>query len=308
MSSHRLQFWLTIALVFLASLPPPLAAPASRVVTARNPRAVDGRNQCNPIETARLFDRALLELTGAKTAAEAWKALGLTADDTVAIKVNCNSWTIALNPHPELVGALLGSLQAVIPAERIIVYEAFRRDLVRAGWRPKRTGSGPRFYCADEGDGFDRTEGLTNIICATATKIINLASLKGIDDGKWGASLFLKNHVGSLMPAEMPKCHDDPDFLASISARRSIRRKTILNMCDGLRGTYRRGVPWYWQGIILARDPLAAEAVAIGVINEKRVQEGLPPLPLPDSLLIAEAKYRLGTCREANIERVRIDM
>ena len=282
------------------------AAAPVQVVLARNPRAVNERNVCNALETARLFDRALLELTGAKTQAEAWKALGLTGSDTVAVKVNCNNWTIALNPHRELIDALCRSLQSVIPANRIIIYDNSEAALIKSGFAVNRSASGVRFFGTDHGDGFDAGERLTRIISAIASKVINLASLKCVE-ADMAASLFLKNHIGSLLPEDMAKCHNDPDFLAEVSSRPSIKNKTILNLCDGLRGSYRRGVPWYWGGIIMSKDPVAAEAAALQVINEKRQMEKLPPLAEPEALRIAENKYRLGS-RVRDVVKTKIEM
>ena len=294
-----------LAVLALAAAAQAQAAPKARVVLARNLRAIDGRDVCHPAETARLFDRALEALTGAATAADAWKALGLVPADTVAIKVNCNNWTIALSPKPELVAALCRSLQALVPAERIIVYDDSAEALRESGFAVNRTASGVRFTGTGE-DGFDESERLTRILTRDATKIINLASLKTVDERDFIVSLLLKNHVGSLVPADMSKCHGDPDFLAGVCARPSIRSKTILNMVTGLRGTYRRGVPWYWAGIILGRDPLAVETAAIGVINSRRRNEGLAPLPLPRYLAIAMDKYNLGTCIAERIEEVQL--
>jgi hypothetical protein len=282
-------------------------ATRSRVVTARSPQAIDERNVADAARTAALFDRALQALTGKKTPAAAWAALGLVAGDTVAIKVNCNDWTVALHPRPELLEALCRSLQTVIPAERIVIYEGYGKDLRQAGYKAEGALAGGKFLGADDGGGYDDTEKLTTIVTRTASKLINLASLKCVD-GAMGVSLFLKNHVGSLVPADMPKCHDDADFLAAISARPSIRHKTILNLLDGLRGTYRRGVPWYWGGLILSTDPVAAEATAINVINERRIQDKVARLPLPESLILAERKYHLGTTRKADIEQLKIDL
>jgi hypothetical protein len=106
----------------------------------------------------------------------------------------------------------------------------------------------------------------------------------------------------------MPKCHGDHDFLAGVGARPAIRDKTVLNMVSGLRATYRRGVPWYWAGIVLGRDPLAVETAAIGVINAKRKAEGLAALPLPRYLAVAEQKYKLGTCDMARMETVKVEL
>ena len=283
----------------------PVAA-RSKVVLARNPGAINERNQADSKETARLFDRALLAVTAQKTAAASWKALGLSPKDIVAIKINCNTWTIGLSPHPELVAALCSSLQTIIPANQIIVYDNDSAALKESNFVINRSGNGVR-YTGTEGDGFDATERLTKIVTNTATKIINLASLK-CAEADLVASLLLKNHIGSLIPEDMPKCHNNPDFLAGVCARPSIKNKTILNIVSGLRGTYRRGVPWYWAGIIMGIDPLAVDATAIGVMNEKRALEKVDPLPIPEYLKIAEKKYNLGTTDAAKIEQIKIDL
>jgi len=285
----------------------PAAAGKSRVVLARNAKAINERNQADVRETARLFDRALLATTGQKTAIASWKTLGLGPDDVVAIKINSDNWTIGLRPHPELVTALCLSLQAVIPANHIIVYDNIAENMKEGNFAVNGSGAGVRYTGTDQGDGFDPRERLTKIITASATKIINLASLKCID-GDLLVSLLLKNHIGSLVPEDMKKCHNDPDFLAGVCARPSIRNKTILNIVNGLRGSYQRGVPWYWGGIIMGTDPLAVETAAIGVMNEKRVLEKVAPLPVPEQLKIAEKKYGLGTTDPARIEQIKIDL
>jgi hypothetical protein len=283
------------------------AAAKSRVVLARNAKAINDRNQADAKETARLFDQALLALTGRKTAADSWRSLGLKPDDVVAIKINCNTWTIGLSPHPELVAALCSSLQTVIPANRIIVFDNDSPALIASGFAIKRSNSGVRYSGTDQGDGFDAQERLSKIVTQMATKIINLASLK-CADGELVASLLLKNQIGSLVPEDMAKCHKDADFLAGVCARPNLKSKTILNMVSGLRGTFRRSVPWYWGGIIIGTDPLAVEMSAIGVMNEKRAQEKIDPLPVPEHVKIAEKKYGLGTTDPAKIEQIKIDL
>jgi hypothetical protein len=283
------------------------AAAKSKVVLARDPGVINERNQADVQKTVRLFDRALLAMTGQKTAVDSWKTLGLRPEDVVAVKINSDNWTIGLRPHPELVTALCLSLQTVIPANHIIVYDNITENMKESNFAVNGTGSGVRYTGTDQGDGFDPQERLTKIITATATKIINLASLKCVD-GDLLVSLLLKNHIGSLLPEDMPKCHKDPDFLAGVCARPSIKNKTILNIVNGLRGSYQRGVPWYWGGIILGTDPVAVDAAAIGIINEKRIMEKVPPLPIPEYLKIAEKKYNLGTTDPAAIEQVKLDL
>lgn len=282
------------------------AAPVkSRVILAQNPQAINQRNQCNQEEVTALFNKALLALTGAADPAHAWAALGLVPNDVVAVKVNCNNWTLDLRPHQELVRALCQSLNSVIALNQIIIYERCNSDLVDGGFTINKTGTGVRCFGNDDGGGYHPQERLTRIITDTASKIINMASLKCVER-EFGASLFFKNHIGSLMDKDMSKCHGDPDFLAEVNARPSIKNKTILNLCDGLRGTYRRGVPWYWAGVIMGKDPVTSEYAAIEVMNEKRRNENISPLEIPDHLRIAEKKYQLGTWNPSKIEIVKI--
>jgi hypothetical protein len=299
---------LAIGLAAAALASPAASAEKARVVLARNPRAVSARNAADLGETVRLFDKGLEALTGAGTPAEAWKTLGLLPSDVVAVKLNCNSWTISLNPHPELVEALCRSLQTVVPANAIILYDNDSGAVRRGGFAINRSGQGVRVTGTDQGDGFESGQRLTLLVTQTATKIINLASLKCVDEDDMIASLFLKNHIGSLTPGDMSRCHGDNDFLAGVCARPSLKNKSILNICDGLRGSYRRGVPWYWAGIVLGRDPVAAESACISVMNEKRALEKLRPLPIPEYLKIAESKYRLGTLDPLKIELVKIEI
>ena len=286
-------------------------APKSKVVTVRSPNAVNSRNQCQPLEVKAMLDQGLLALTGKTSIREAWTALGLTPADVVGIKVNCNSWTIKLSPHPELVAALTESLGSIVPLNNIIFYDMTKSDLKDGGFTRNTSSVGPRFLANDADAGYDEQERLTRIVTSMCTKLINFASLKTVDttygNRTLAVSLFFKNHVGSLIADDAPKSHGDFDFMAAVLAKPSIRKKTILNLCDGLRGTYKRGVPWYWAGIVLGVDTVASEYAAFQVINEKRIQEKEKPFEMPSYLLIAEKKYGLGTCDPANINWIRLE-
>jgi hypothetical protein len=195
----------------------------------------------------------------------------------------------------------------VIPLNNIIIYERTSGDLEEGGFKRNTSNTGVRYFGADEGGGFDPKQHLTRIITDTCTKIVNLASLKCVESDMV-ASIFFKNHIGSLVQEDMPKCHSDQDFIAEVSSRPAIKNKTILNLCDGLRGTYERGVPWYWKGIVLSKDAVAGEAAAIGVMNEKRKLEGEDPLDLPESLRIADKKYKLGNSDQKRIDVVQLNL
>ena len=283
----------------------------SKVVTVRSPRAINNRNQCDPAEVKAMLEQGLRVLTGTTSARESWIALGLTPGDVVGVKINCNNWTIKLSPHPDLIAALAESLGSVVSSNHIIFYDMTKSDLEDAGFRLNASANGVRFLANDVAGGYDGQERLTRIVTSTCTKLINLASLKTVDatfkNQTLALSLFFKNHVGSLIAADASKSHSDFDFVAGLLARPSIRKKTILNLCDGLRGTYKRGVPWYWAGIVLGVDPVASEYVTAQVINEKRIQEREKPFETPPYLVVAEKKYGLGTCNMVNIDWVRLE-
>ncbi len=278
----------------------------SKVVTVSSARVINSRNQVDGAEAKAMLAAGLEALTGKKEAKEAWAALGLKPADVVGIKINCNNWTITLSPPAELLRALTDSLGLVVPANNIIVYESSIADLESSGFKRNSSTTGVRFIGCNEGAGFDDQELLSRIATSTCTKLINFASLKCVEQGM-GASLFFKNHIGSLVEKDMPKCHGNMDFLASTLAKPSLKNKTILNICNGLRGTYKQGVPWYWGGLILGQDPVAAEWVGYQVINEKRQEEKTAALPVPEYLKIAESKYGLGTCTPGHVDWFKIE-
>ena len=310
---HTFSFW-PAGRLFLAgaialaicALAQGQAQPKSKVVTVRSPKVINARNQVDLTEAKAMLAAGLEALTGKRGAKDAWAALGLKPADVVGIKINCNNWTITLSPPAELLQALTDSLAAVVPANNIIVYEASIADLESSGFKRNSSTTGVRFIGCNEGAGFDDKERLSRIASSICTKLINFASLKCVEQGQ-GASLFFKNHIGSLVEKDMPKCHGNMDFLASTLAKPSLKRKTILNICNGLRGTYKQGVPWYWGGIILGQDPVAAEWVGYQIINEKREQEKTAALPVLEYLKIAESKYGLGTCTPGHIDWVKIE-
>ena len=127
-------------------------------------------------------------------------------------------------------------------------------------------------------------------------------------EGEFAGTLFLKNHIGSLQPSHMSRCHGNTIFCTQVNARSSIREKTVLAVCDGLRGTYKKSEPWYWAGIIMGRDPVAAEYTALKIINEKRKAENVSEMKIPSYVKSAETKYSLGTCDPAKIDITEIVM
>jgi uncharacterized protein (DUF362 family) len=274
----------------------------SRVISVRNERAVSNRNVCDEKEVGIMLDNALRALTGKKKPRQVWTALGLKPNDVVAIKLNCNGAAFPLYTHPELVNVLCASLSSIVPSNNIILYERYGKELDRAGFKINKGSTGVRCMGLDDGMGFSTEEGLTKIITNLCTKLINVCSLKVHDETEFMTTLFLKNHIGSLIPDNMSKCHGNIHVLAEIHNKSSIKNKTVLNLCDGLRATYRPGTPWFWSGILASRDPVAAEYTALQIINNKRKEEGAAQFAIPSYVLAAEKEFNLGTCDPERIE------
>jgi uncharacterized protein (DUF362 family) len=278
----------------------------TKVAVVRNPKAISERNVCDRKQSALMLEKALLTLTGKMNTKEAWAALGVTKTDVVGIKPNCNGAQFPLYGHSELVYALCDSLTGIVAPNNIIIYERYTSELSRAGFRVNQTGAGIRCFGTEKGGGFNEREGLTRVITDTCTKLINLPSMKVFSG--FGGSLFLKNHIGSLQPGEMSRCHGNAEFCSQVCAQPSIKNKTVLALCDGLRGTYGDSEPWYWGGIIMSCDQVAAEFTALQIINEKRRTENIKPLEVPAFVRLAETRYNLGTCNPANMEISKIEL
>jgi len=272
-----------------------------KVAVVQNEKAISSRNVCDRAQADLMIKQALFSITGKDNVKDAWISLGLKVNDMVGIKVNCNTWTFSLFNHPELVYALANTMEKVIPANNIIIYERSSSELRRAGFVINKGNSGVRCFGSDEGGGFDPVQNLTEIITKTCTRLINCPTLKCVD-GEFAVSLFLKNHIGSLPRGDMPRCHGNTEYCTRVNARPAIRKKTILAMCDGLRGTFSRGKPWYYGGIIMSKDPIAAEYVSQGEINEKRKGMNIKKLTLPSYISKAETSFKLGTCNPSKID------
>ncbi len=261
----------------------------SKVAVIKNVNAISDINVCNQTEARCMIDRGLAEITGKNTAKEVWSVLGVTASDVVGIKVNCNNARFALHAHPELVYALCDSLSEVVSPNNIIIYERYSRELTRAGFTLNDTRKGIRCKGAEH-NGFHNNHRPSIIITDTCTKLINFPSLKTFE-GDFAGTHFLKNHIGSLSPSHKPGCHGNAEMCTAVTARETIRRKTILGASDGLRGTYTANKQWYLREIILSSD----EFTALSIINEKRRDEKAPDIEIPRYVRLAESKYNLGT-------------
>ena len=286
------------------SSPPP---PRSKLAIVKNASAVDDRDFVHRGECRRMVQAALELLTGKNQEAEAWTALGLLPDDVVAIKLNCNRHYFPLTSHSELTYAVCESLQSVIPANQVVIYERYTRELADAGYVENTSSAGVRCMATEQAGGFERESKISRLLTDHATKIVHIPTLKYIG-GTFQASLFLKGHIGSIRPQDMPSCHDDPLVCTELLAHPHIRAKNLLNICDALRGTFDTRKPWFYRGIVAAVDPVAAEVGSLSILQEKRELEGLSTVSIGRHVTEADRAYHLGTADLQDINILRREL
>jgi uncharacterized protein (DUF362 family) len=145
--------------------------------------------------------------------------------------------------------------------------------------------------------------------------VINLPVLK--DHGIAGVTLALKSMFGAIHNPNKYHSNAGDPYVADVNMLTPIRSKLRLHICDGLNAQYEGGpsfMPqWMWpfNGLLVARDPVALDYVGWKIIEKKRAEAGMKPLSElkrePTYIATAaDAAHGLGTCDPARIERVEI--
>lgn len=106
----------------------------SRVAYLENPNLLNNYDP-QPDAVKAAIPKLLATLTGKDKAADAWKDLGISEDDTVAVKIAALGDT-RTSTSKELVNAVTASLaDAGVKPENIIVWDRLERDLTRSGFQ-----------------------------------------------------------------------------------------------------------------------------------------------------------------------------
>jgi len=269
-----------------AAAAPRVEIPPNRVVIARNPAAVSG----GKIEAAAvdaLLDKALAQFGPSGDGGAVLKAL-FRPSDVVAVKVSCLPGP-PLSSHPELVVALAKRLREAIgiDASNIIVYDKTFAELEVVGFKAeadsyRALGNDQAGYDEEPTVSGEAGSCYSRVISETATAILNVPLLK--DHDLAGLSGALKNHFGSIHnPNKMHTNHCCP-YVADVNCAPHIRDKQRLIVYDALLVCYDGG-PSYkpdttvaYGAIMVATDPVAADAVGFDLIEKLRAQHGLPPI------------------------------
>lgn len=264
---------------------------------------------------AAMVERGMRELAGSTDAVEAWRRF-FAPGDVVGIKINPVGAPHAISNFATVRAIIAGLRSAGVKPQDIVVFDRYRRQLVRAGY-PEQLPDGVRWDASVEDydsvqldiQGYDphvfvamdlvalgrhdprddrtRRSHLSLLASRQLDKIINVPVLK--DHGSAGVTLALKNLSHGLVN-NVARSHSNHatnacnTFIPAIVALPQIRQKVVLHVLDGLLAVYQGGpsaaeqFTWAYRSLFFATDPVALDRVGWEIIDAKRKQVGLPPV------------------------------
>lgn len=285
----------------------------SLVVRARREGIVSPDGTPNSAKLDDALGGAVARSASTASAAAAFAQL-FRPDDVVGIKLN----TLAgkgLSPRPELVSRLVRWLEdAGVAGRRILVWDRSDREMTRAGFALSRDPGRVRYLGVNDAWEWKPREWgpgascFARILTEEVTALINVGVLK--DHDLAGVSAGMKNWYGAI---HNPNKHHDNGchpFVAHLAAFPLIRDRLKLTVIDGLTAQCHGGPArsakwsWPWGGVLVSRDPVALDAVAWRLIEERRKEVGLPTLAQEGrepKWIATAAGLGLGTAEPAGI-------
>ena len=200
--------------------------------------------------------------------------------------------------------------------DRITLYDNKRDDYETLGMKSVPGFAKVSCLAAAEDGGFGPevtvgpvTTRLATVLTDKTDVLINLSRLK--HHATAGMTAALKNHLGSIPRSGARAFHSCMDRLADLNALEPIRGRTRFALVDALVGIYDKGpsfqpgFTWDAGSLIGSTDPIAADTVALQVLNDHRRSLGrrYATLTPPVTYLARARELGLGA---ADIEAVEI--
>lgn len=251
-------------------------AEKSRVVLIRDKDVLDEAGKANPEVVQKMLDDAMAVLFDEKDAASAWKRI-VGPGDTVGIKSNV--W----GPIP--------TGQAV--------EQALKRRVMDCGVPEDRIGIDDRGV-------------LRNPVFKNATVLINARPAR---THHWsGIGGCIKNMIMFVPhPAEYhgDSCADLAAVWNVPEVKGKVRLNVLLMLTPLFHGIgphhFSKDYVWPYKGIIVSRDPVAADATGTRILQAKRrlhFGEERPLQPPAHHILYAETRHNLGVADPSKIELI----
>jgi hypothetical protein len=249
-----------------------------KVVLVRDPNALDPSGMPNAQVIQRMLDEAVVALFGDQDPVKARRKI-VRPSDTVGIKTN---------------------IWKYIPTTAQ-VEQAIKHGVLSAGVLEDRISIDDRGV-------------LTNPIFQNATALINARPAR---THYWaGMGSCIKNYI-MFVPKPSDYHGDTCADLAAIWNLPVVKGKTRLNILVMLTplfhgigpNNYSKEYTWPYQGLIVSRDPVAADATGLRVLMAKRREHfgQDQPLPMtPHHIVLADTRHHLGTSSEDRIEVIKL--
>ena len=253
-------------------------AEKSRVILIRDKNVLDGVGNIRAEILENMMDRAVAGLMDAPEPATAWRRL-FNPSDTVGVKSNV--WHHLPTP---------GVLEALI-----------RAKLVEAGVLEKNISVDDRGV-------------LRNPVFRNCTALINVRPMRTHD---WsGLGTLLKNYI-TFTPRPADYHGNACEHLGALWQFPQVKGKTRLNILVMLTPqfhgvgphSFSRDYVWNYSGLILSKDPVAADATGARIIQAGRdafFKSPRPISPPPHHISVADSRYGLGHGRPEQIELIRL--
>ena len=278
---------------------------------------IDGKFQRPAIHS--MMNRGMMDLTGAPSPEDAWRTF-FEPGDVVGIKLNPVGRPDVIS-SPETVNEIIDGLKmAGVPLKNMVAYDRYKSEFLDAGfdkWLPEGVrytwGTDKTHPLQLDMDMYDENEYvemplvqpdadpknphhrrsyLAKFITRDVNKLVNLCLVKHHQSA--GVTISLKNLSHGLVN-NVARSHSTASlntcgtFIPNIVDHPIIRKKAVLNICDGIRAAYHGGpgrtvthYKWDHKTMYFSTDPVALDKTGLKVIDAQRKLVG--------RLSIADAK------------------
>jgi uncharacterized protein (DUF362 family) len=310
----------------------PAESPAekSRVILVRHSGVVDADGRVQGPLLQEILDKAIIEFSGRSAVADAWRQF-VSPEDVVGFKINTlgltevrgTDYTHHFSAMIEAVAS--GLRRAGVKDKNMVVWDRSEEEMMEAGLTIQKDPGAMRVIAnkagrRDPGDYAPRaypvgglSSRVSRILADVCTTLINIPVPKTHGNSVFTCSL--KNHYGSIdNPSRMHANACCDPGIAEVNAIPVIREKQKLVVSDALLLVTERGPRWDrrfirpYGGVIIGTDPVAVDAVALKILDDKRAEDGMDRIaPRVPHVALAE-KLALGKSRLEDIDLVALDL
>lgn len=262
-----------------------------RIVSVAHSGAMSNATHINSDPVAEvvevMVDTALMTFTELGDVADAWREF-IHPDDRVLIKLDCfGAPNIATN-EAVVHAVVRGLLSAGVLGDNMVVFDQYQSRMARGHFRVGHSILGATVECAEtrgfQTDPTSHVSGLARfaVALANATAIVNLPVIK--DHDTCGVAISLRNVThGMIQPSAISPEDDCRPSVVDLFDTDMVRSKTRVCIADGLRVMYDGGPADGPNKVIrnelfIGTDPVAIDTIGLDMIDQLRVEQGLPSL------------------------------